>query len=209
LHFLEGFTVAEEDQYQTRATLIQRVQNQQDEQSWAEFVHVYRRYIYAIIRSMNISEHDTEDILQQVLINLWNSLPKMDYEKINRFRSWLSTVTKNCVTDFIRKRTREAKRLEKAGQDDTLTYLKAIRLPEIDSIAEREWEVHLTNIALENIEPLFSGKAVDAFRLTLKGKSVEEIAKELDLKENSVYRLKNRVKERLIQEIRHLRDELE
>ncbi|MEI6892853.1 MAG: sigma-70 family RNA polymerase sigma factor [Pontiella sp.] len=201
--------MAAEDQYQTRASLIQRVQNQQDEQSWEEFVQVYRRYIYAIIRSMNISEHDTEDILQQVLINLWNSLPKMDYEKINRFRSWLSTVTKNCVTDFIRKRTREAKRLERAGQDDTLTYLKAIRLPEIDQIAEREWEIHLTNLALENIEPLFSGKAVDAFRLTLKGKNVEEIAAELDLKENSVYRLKNRVKERLIQEIRHLRDELE
>ncbi|QBG46494.1 sigma-70 family RNA polymerase sigma factor [Verrucomicrobia bacterium S94] len=201
--------VAAEDQYQTRATLIQRVQNQQDEQSWEEFVRVYRRYIYAIIRSMNISEHDTEDILQQVLINLWNSLPKMEYEKINRFRSWLSTVTKNCVTDFIRKRTREANRLEKASKDDTLTYLKAIRLPEINDIAEREWEIHLTNMALENIEPLFSGKAVDAFRLTLKGKSVEEIACELGLKENSVYRLKNRVKERLIQEIRHLRNELE
>ena len=123
--------MAAEDQYQTRATLIQRVQNQQDEKSWEEFVVVYRRYIYAIIRSMNISEHDTEDILQQVLINLWNSLPKMDYEKINRFRSWLSTVTKNCVTDFIRKRTREANRLEKACKDDTLIYLKAIRLPEI------------------------------------------------------------------------------
>jgi RNA polymerase sigma factor (sigma-70 family) len=201
--------LANNDQYQTRATLIQRVQNQQDEQSWEEFVRVYRRYIYAIIRSMNISEHDTEDILQQVLINLWNSLPKMDYNKINRFRSWLSTVTKNCVTDFIRKRTREAKRLEKAGKDTTLTYLKAIRLPEINDIAEREWEIHLTNLALENIEPLFSGKAVDAFRLTLKGKAVDEIARELDLKENSVYRLKNRVKERLIQEIRHLRDELE
>ena len=201
--------MAEEDQYQTRATLIMRVQNQHDEESWEEFVHVYRRYIYAIIRSMNISEHDTEDILQQVLINLWNSLPKMEYEKINRFRSWLSTVTKNCVTDFIRKRTRDSKRLEKAGQDETLTYLRAIRLPEINAIAEREWEIHLTNLALENIEPLFSGKAVEAFRLTLQGKSVEEVSSELDLKTNSVYRLKNRVKERLIQEIRHLRSELE
>lgn len=201
--------MAQDDPYNTRATLIQRVQNQQDEQSWAEFVEVYRRYIYAIIRSMNISEHDTEDILQQVLINLWNSLPKMDYQKIKRFRSWLSTVTKNCVTDFIRKRTREANRLEKAAKDNTLIYLKTIRLPEIDSIAEREWEIHLTNLALNNIEPLFSGKAVAAFRLTLQGRSVEEIATELDLKENSVYRLKNRVKERLIQEIVHLRTELE
>jgi RNA polymerase sigma-70 factor (ECF subfamily) len=113
------------------------------------------------------------------------------------------------VTDFIRKRTRDANRLKKAGKDETLTYLKAIRLPEINAIAEREWEIHLTNLALENIESLFSGKAVAAFRLTLKGRSVEEIAKELDLKENSVYRLKNRVKDRLIQEIMHLREELE
>ncbi len=99
--------------------------------------------------------------------------------------------------------------LEKAGKDDTLTYLKTIRLPEIDAIAEREWEIHLTNLALENIDPLFSGKAVDAFRLTLEGKSVKEIAQKLDLKENSVYRLKNRVKERLVIEIQHLRNELE
>ncbi len=198
-----------EDQYNTRATLIQRVQNQQDDSSWEEFVRVYRRYIYAIIRSMNVSEHDTEDILQQVLINLWNSMPKMEYDKINRFRSWLSTVTKNAVTDFIRKRTREINRHEKATQDETITYLKAIRLPEIDDIAEREWEIHLTNLALENIEPLFSGKAVEAFRLTLEGKDVEAISAELGLKENSVYRLKNRVKDRLIQEIRYLREELE
>lgn len=198
-----------EDQYKTRETLISRVQDQHDETSWEEFVHVYRRYIYAIIRSMNINEHDTEDILQQVLINLWNSLPKMDYSKINRFRSWLSTVTKNCVTDFIRKRTRDANRLERAGQDETLTYLSSIRLPDIDHIAEREWEIHLTNLALENIESLFSGKAIEVFRLTLKGLSVEQIATELDLKENSVYRLKNRVKDRLIQEIVHLRETLE
>jgi len=199
----------EEDQYQTRATLIMRVQDQHDDASWEEFVRVYRRYIYAIIRSMNISEHDTEDILQQVLINLWNSLPKMDYKKIKRFRSWLSTVTKNCVTDFIRKRTRDVNRVKKAGKDETLVYLSSIRLPEIDAIAEREWEIHLTNLALENIESLFSGKAVSAFRMTLEGKEIHEIAETLDVKENSVYRLKNRVKERLIQEIIHLRNTLE
>ncbi len=198
-----------EDPYSTRATLIQRVQNQRDNDSWEEFVRVYRRYIYAIIRSMGISEHDSDDILQQVLLNLWNGLPKMEYERITRFRSWLAVVTKNCVTDFIRKRCRDASRLEKAGQDETLTYLDSIRLPEIDAIAEREWEIHLTNLALENIEPLFTGKAVEAFRMSLQGMEVDEISRALELKGNSVYRLKNRVKERLIQEIRHLRDQLE
>ena len=98
---------------------------------------------------------------------------------------------------------------EKAGKDETLTYLQMIRLPEIDTIADREWEIHLTNLAIKKIEPFFSNKAVETLRLSLKGLSVEEIAAKLELKGNSVYRLKSRVKIRLIEELALLREELE
>jgi RNA polymerase sigma factor (sigma-70 family) len=197
------------DPYRTRQTLIERVKNQHDEKSWEEFVRVYRDYIYAVIRRMNISEHDADDLLQQVLLNLWKNLPSLDYNQIKRFRSVLSTVTKHRVIDFIRKRSGDAKRLEKAGRDETQAYLDGISLSEVDAIAEREWEVYLTNLAIEKVEPLFSGQAVTVFRLSLKGLSIEAIAKEVGLKENSVYRLRNRVKVRLIQEIAQLREELE
>ncbi len=197
------------DPYRTRQTLIERVRNQHDDASWEEFVRVYRDYIYAIIRRMNISEHDADDLRQQVLLKLWKNLPLLDFNHITRFRSVLSTVTKHCVIDFIRKRNSDAKRLEKVSKDESLAYLDGISLSEIDAIAEREWEVHLTNLAVEKVEPLFSGQAVKVFRLSLKGLSVEEIAREVGLQENSVYRLRNRVKVRLIQEVAQLREELE
>ncbi|VGO18039.1 RNA polymerase sigma factor [Pontiella sulfatireligans] len=197
------------DPYRTRRTLIERVKNQHDDKSWEEFVRVYQDYIYAIIRRMGISEHDADDLLQQVLINLWNNLPKMDYDDIKRFRSVLSTVTRHRVIDFMRKRGTDANRLERAGQDETLSYLSSITQSEVDAIADREWEIHLTNLAVAKVEPLFSGQAVKAFRLSLKGLSIEEISQELGLQENSVYRLRNRVKVRLIQEIAQLRKELE
>jgi len=199
----------EEDQNRTRITLIQRVKNQQDEASWEDFVQTYRNYVYSIIRRMNISDHDAEDLVQQLMLHMWNKLPNTDVEQIRRFRSWLSTITKNFVTDFIRKRVREAKRLEKAEQDVTLSYLKAIRLPEIDRIAEMEWKLHITNLALDHIAPLFSGQAIQVFRLSLDGLEIKAIADQLDLQENSVYRLRNRVKKRLILEIEQLREELE
>ncbi len=198
-----------EDPYRTRITLIQRVKNQRDAASWEDFVRIYRNYIYAIIRNMNISNHDAEDLVQQLMLNMWNKLPKTDVEQIRYFRGWLATITKNFVTDFIRKRIREAERLEKAEKDATLSYLKAIRLPDIDRIAEREWKLHIANLALENIEPLFSGHAIEVFRLSLDGLEVQAIAKKLDLQENSVYRLRNRVKKRLILEIEQLREELD
>lgn len=202
-------TTEVEDPNRTRATLIHRVSNQHDEASWEEFDRIYRRYVYAIIRGMNISEHDADDIAQTVLLGMWNKLPETDVDNIRRFRSWLSTITKNTVLDFIRKRTRDTARVDKAGKEEDLTYLKTVSIPDIENIAEKEWKLHLTNLALENIEPLFSGHAIEVFQLSLNGMDIKSIAKKLDLQENSVYRLKNRVKKRLIIEIEYLRKELE
>ncbi|MDF7822732.1 sigma-70 family RNA polymerase sigma factor [Pontiellaceae bacterium B12227] len=197
------------DEYNTRRTLISRIRDRDDDEAWEEFVQIYRRYIYAIIRNMNISEADADDLVQTVLIKLMDSCSKQDMGEIRRFRSWLSTMTRNCVIDFIRKRSMEAERFEMAVKEDEMAYLKDIRLPDIEQIAEREWGVHLANMAMENIKPLFSGKAIKVFQLNLDGVEIAEIAKKMNLKENSVYRLRNRVKARLISEIEELRKEYE
>ncbi len=197
------------ESYNTRRTLIERVKNQHDENSWEEFVKVYQDYIYAIIRRMGINQHDADDLLQQVLINLWKMLPRLELDGIKRFRSVLSNVTRHRVIDFMRKRGNEANRLDNASKDETLRYLNQLNLSEVDAIADREWEVHLTNLAIEKVAPRFSGQAVNIFRMSLKGLDVKEIANEVGLKENSVYRLRNRVKACLIEEIAQLRVELE
>jgi RNA polymerase sigma factor (sigma-70 family) len=195
--------------YATRKTLLQRVRNQHDQQSWTELVDVYRKYVYSVIRSLNISEHDADDILQHVFLKLWEKLPDMDTEEIIRFRSLLGRITKHCTIDYVRKRSTAAEKLKQAAQDETLDYLNSIQLPEIDKIAEDRWEVFLANLALDNVEAQFSGQAVAVFRMSLNGQEVKEIARELGLEENSVYRLRTRVKNQLVLEIQHLREELE
>ncbi|VGO12592.1 hypothetical protein PDESU_01145 [Pontiella desulfatans] len=195
--------------YATRKTLLQRARNQRDEHSWAELVSVYRKYAYSVIRSLNVSEHDAEDILQQVFLKLWEKLPQMDLDEIVRFRSLLGRITKHCTIDYVRRRSKAAEKLQQAAQDETIQYLKAIQLPEIDRIAEERWEVFLATQALDNVESQFSGQAVTVFRMSLNGRGVREIAQELGLEENSVYRLRTRVKNQLVLEIQHLRKELE
>ena len=73
---------------------------------------------------------------------------------------------------------------------------------------EAEWENYVANLAFERIHKAFSGKAIQVFEKSLEGKSVEEIAIELDLQEDSVYKLKNRVKRSLQKEINFLREDL-
>ncbi len=196
------------DEFNTRQTLIQRVKNQHDDPSWAEFTGIYRGYIYTVIRNMGIAESDRDELVQQTLIKLWTKLPDIDCEHTGKFRSWLSTLTKNCVIDFIRKRKRETALQEKAADEEALQHLNTSLL-DIDKVSEAAWKQHLTTLALDNIGQHFSGKAVKVFRLSLQGLEVPQIASELDIQEASVYRLKTRVKARLIEEIQHLRSELE
>lgn len=198
-----------DDQYRTRQTLILRMKEDQDERSWEEFLHFYRPYVCTVIRNMKISEHDADDIVQQVMVKVWKNIGEIDANPNKRFRTWLSRVTKNCVKDFIRTRVRDAKRLEKVQKDETLMYLNAIRVPDLERIAEREWGLYLFKLAMDRVEGLFTGKAIQVFKLSLEGLDVVHIAEKMNLKENSVYRLKNRVKERVAQEIERLRSELE
>ncbi|MDD7984767.1 sigma-70 family RNA polymerase sigma factor [Lentisphaera marina] len=196
-----------EDVYKTRHTLIQKVKNQHDNHAWEEFLQVYHKYIYAIIRSAGMNKDDAGDIMQDILLRLWNRLPKMDEGEIRRFRSYLATITKNCIADFIRKKMRHKDKLSHVAEKDV--NLRSSELPEIDEIAIREWENYLTNQALTNISSSFSGKAIEAFKLTVQGYSLEEIANILDIQSQSVYRLRGRVKAKLIEEVARLREQLE
>jgi RNA polymerase sigma-70 factor (ECF subfamily) len=197
------------DQYATRKTLIQRVQDQQNERAWEEFIGIYKRYVYAVIRNMNISESDAEEIHQSIVLKLWEHLPKMDIDQIHSFRSYLATVTKNEVLQFIRSRKRRLAREEKAASDATLSYLDNIRLPEIEKIADREWRIHLTNLALRNIESLFSRNAIEVFRLSITGLPAAEVAERTGLSVSTVNTLKSRVKARFNTELEQLKEDLE
>ena len=190
----------------TRQTLIARLRDQHDEESWETFTQIYQRYIYVVIRRMNLSHSEAEDLVQEILIKVWNKLPELDYNPDKaRFRTWLSTVIKNRVISYIRSNQSHANKLNKAAQEIGESYSDH----EIDEIIRKEWENYITNMAMERIKKSFPGQAINVFEMSLEGKSIADIAESLNLKENSVYKSRNRVKARLIEEISLLRSDLE
>ena len=74
--------------------------------------------------------------------------------------------------------------------------------------AEIEWKNFIMETALNNLRSEFSEKTIKVFEMSLRDASGEEISKELDLKIDSVYTLKRRVKKRLIQEVYQLQNDL-
>jgi RNA polymerase sigma-70 factor (ECF subfamily) len=156
---------------------------------------------------MGMTAHDADDILQKVVLSLWKRLPERGSTEFSRFRSYIARTTQNCVLDFIRSRKSELQRMEKIQADEELGYLNSIQLPEIDAIAQREWELYLTNLAFDIVKKHFTGNAVAVFEMFLAGKDKNEVADALGIEVNTAYRLRSRVENRLLQEVERLRTE--
>lgn len=191
------------EDWQTRQTLLQRAQDPEDHQAWEEFVHYYRNFILMIIRKMNLSYSQQEDLTQEILLKLWKKLEHYNREKAG-FRTWLSAVIRNTVLKFY-----ESSGRRQVREDKSINFLDEGSETDLEIWVEEEWKSYLIKVALDNIKKIFSGKAVEAFEMTLEEVPVEEICKKLELKKESLYVLRNRVKSRFIEELRHLSSELQ
>jgi RNA polymerase sigma-70 factor (ECF subfamily) len=192
------------DKWNTRQTLLMRAKDPNDQAAWEEFVLFYRDFLKIVIYKINSTHSFSEDFLQAVLLEVWRSLPRFepDAERA-KFRTWLSTLVRNTVLNQIKKELKQNKIRQEMIPDAQPS------VPELDQMVQREWELHISRLALENISQRFTGKAMDVFNLSLKGKSVDKICAELNITPESAYTLKNRVKKYLVREIKRLRTELE
>ncbi len=196
------------DTYRTRITLLEKVQNQYDNQAWDEFAASYQDYIYAVLRHMNIGYEDAGDLLQQVLLKLWKKLPEIDVKQIKRFRSYLAVTTRNCAHDFVRKKISERNKHEKLRESNELQYFDSISMPDINRIADIEWNNYIAGLALKNISQDFSDQAIELFQGIMAERDIKVLAEELGMGLSTAYRLKSRMKERLLAEIKSLNDYL-
>jgi len=194
--------------WQTHETLLQSLRSSYDEAAWERFTDYYQDYIYSVARQMQLNHHDSQDIVQQVLLKSWKNLKDFEYDPgQGKFRGWLCTVTGNTVKNFLAQRHALLKKTENFGESDQ-NYLSQVRVPEIEKIAEEEWRHFITNKALALIKNQFSDQVFAAFSQLLEGKSIAEVSLNLELKENTIYRYRRRIEEALKQEILRLEYQL-
>ena len=193
-----------EDQYNTRATLLYRVKEQRDEDSWSEFVQFYKQYIYLICRRMELNHHDAEDVVQSVIIKLWDKLPSFNYDYNKCFRAWLSVITANMVRDFLRKKQRKPVMDQLEGEYCNNSF--AITQSEIEEIAEEEWQNYVMTLAMNKIKEQFSEKIINIFHELNKGSSLTKVSEIYDLPPNTISVYKRRIMRALTKEIYRLEE---
>ena len=119
----------------------------------------------------------------------------------------MNNITRKEVQYYFRTRLRYDRKLTKAHETSAVLE-ESQSLPDIEAISEREWKLHISNLAWENIQDSFTGKALECFELYKKGVDFDEIAERLEITKKSAQVLKNRVVEKLCVEIRNLDEQL-
>ena len=191
----------------TRQTLLIRLKERHDDSSWEEFVHYYRRFIFAIIIEMGVNHADQDDLGQQVLVKLWKNLPGFDYTpNRGRFRSWLATVTRNTVRNHLKSSLKKELRFT---DDEQRLATVTEKDSQFDKMVELEWQRHIARLAWENIEPRLSETVRRVFTAfdELQG-DIKATATREKVAENTVYVYTKRVRKQLYREILRLEGEL-
>lgn len=192
---------------ETRYTLIMRLQSQHNDDAWKTFTSIYESYIFNVLIRAGASHEDAIDLRQDILIKLWKKLPELDFQPgKTKFRTWLYRVTHNALYTHFSSQKSEKSRVNRYFCEKHDTQEESQPLQEM---MDNEWRSYLTKQAFTNIHNTSNPKHLEVFTRMLNGEPASQLATEMQLNENTIYRIKNRIRDKLTLEIARLRKDLE
>jgi RNA polymerase sigma-70 factor (ECF subfamily) len=181
----------------TQATLLRRLRDGSDPLAWEEFFGRYWSLIYGFARRRGCSEHTAEEIVQDVMLKVFEQIDLFQYDPARgRFRDWLATVVRNRVAQ---RRRGPSERFRAQGGDAEIHHAE----PEAhDATPDAAWEAgfeqSLLLVLLDVVRREMSPRAYLAFELyTLHEFPGAKVAAYTGLSRNGVYRAHKRALRRL------------
>jgi RNA polymerase sigma-70 factor (ECF subfamily) len=145
-------------------------------------VQSHQRALLKIGWAYAYSQHDRDDLLQEIITQLWSAFGR--YDQSRKFSTWMYRVALNVAIDFRRRKKRWSK--ESSSLDE------ANAEPPVASVADRE-----KNEQLRELRELLEGQG-DADQalllLHLEGNTHREIGEILGISESNVGTRLNRLK---------------
>lgn len=187
---------------ETSSSLLMRIRDSSDSDSWQRFEAVYAPIIRGYCRRRGFQSTDIDDIAQNVLASVSRSIKNFEYDPTKgKFRGWLAAVTANKMKDFSSKSTLDQERLN--GYLDQLTET---------TDSDPQWtELFMQQVfkaAKEKVQADVEEKTWSCFqKIWVENRPATEVAEQLQIPIHSVYVNKSRVLKRLETEFLMLSDE--
>jgi len=146
-------------------------------------VNEYRGMLYKVCRMYCFTEHDRQDLFQEIIIQLWRSYPSFRGEA--KFSTWLYRIALNTAISGLRKQRRQI----------VLTDPESlpVELQDIQYSAEKEEQLQQLYAAINRLTEVEKALTM----LYLEDKSYQEMEEILGISQNNLRVKMNRIKEKL------------
>jgi RNA polymerase sigma factor (sigma-70 family) len=193
------------DNSATRLSLLLRMRDLRDAQSWREFVECYAPRVFDWCRKFGLQDADAADATQSVLLKLVDQLKQFEYDqRRGLFRSWLKTITRNVALDLQRE-WRKKRMGALAGMLADLPDDQPFPEDELFEAVEAAWREDVLRLAETRVRLRIQPGNWQAYWLCCRENlSAANVATQLGLTVSDVYVAKSRVLKQLRIEISRL-----
>lgn len=195
----------------TRASLLARLKDHEDQGSWQEFFDTYRHLVYRVALKSGLDETEAQDAVQETLLAVAKNIKDFQYDPARcSFKSWLMLITRQRIIWQLRKRLPSHPINDRTSTSRTSTVE---RIPDpnavdLDSVWEDEWQKNLMTAALERVKRQVNARQFQIFDLyVLQNWPADEVARTLRISVARVYLAKHRVAALLTKEVKCLQRE--
>jgi RNA polymerase sigma-70 factor (ECF subfamily) len=210
--------VKDEEFIPTRASLLSRLKNWDDQESWKVFFDTYWKMLYSVAKRSGLNDSEAQDVVQETIVAAAKQIPNFHYDPaIGSFKSWLMLIIRRRIIDFLRKQGNARQRQQvpidpataTAGATDTMARIPDPAGDQINAIYEEEWQQHILEIALQKVRQEVAYEQFQMFDCyALKGWAVEEVAQRLNVTVSAVYNAKYRISRLIKEEVQRLEEKM-
>jgi RNA polymerase sigma factor (sigma-70 family) len=197
-----------EDWAPTRYSLLSRLHDWEDQESWRVFFDTYWRLIFSVARKSGLTETEAQEVVQDTVICVARSIQKFKRDRRGgSFKGWLCNLTRWRIADQFRKRTGL---LQGNAEGAVRKYQPLDEIPELaDETANPDWEAawqsHLLRAAMQRVKLRVPEEQYQLFDLNaVQGWPVKRVCQTLGVSAAQVYLAKHRVSRLLQKEVRAL-----
>lgn len=196
----------------TRRTLLSRLREWDDQESWREFFNIYWKLIYGVAIRAGLSAPEAQDVVQDTIISVSRQIPNFHYDPSKgSFKGWLSLITQRRITDHLRKKYRQPRQAVAPEQGFASRTGLVEQIPDpngdLDRIWDDEWKEQILQAALQRVKQQVEPSHFQIFDCYVRKEwPVSEVAKTFGVKTGQVYLIKHRVAALLAKELRDLEE---
>ena len=151
-----------DDSIPTRQSLLERMKDSDDHQSWNDFFQTYKRLIYNVATKAGLTDSEAQEAVQETVISVSRKIAEYKTDaKYGSFKGWLLRITQRRIVDQFRKR--RPGQIPLRGHSDATQTATAERIADpasldLNAVWEEQWQKNLFEVALDRVKQRVSPK---------------------------------------------------